>query len=116
MKPRVLIIITSDPRVSPRPAEAVRIAAGVGTWQRAAVSVYLRGDAVMALDEPSGALVNGEDFAGHWRMMAGAGQAVYVQEKADALRTLAAPAVQFTEIPDGQLAELSSSQNYVLRF
>ena len=40
MKPRVLFIVTGDPRTSPRPAEAVRIAAGVVAWKRADIAVY----------------------------------------------------------------------------
>ena len=51
MKPRVLFLIDSDPRRSPRPAEAVSIAAGVGVWQEVAVTVCLRGPAARALDE-----------------------------------------------------------------
>ena len=48
MKPRLLLIVTTDPRISPRPAEAVRIAAGVGAWQKIDVTLYLRDAAVLA--------------------------------------------------------------------
>ena len=49
MKPNVLMMVTSDPRVSARPAEAVRIAAGVGTWRKAGMMLYLHGPAALAL-------------------------------------------------------------------
>jgi len=116
MTPRALIIVTGDPRSSARPAEAVRIAAGVGTWQRADIAVYLRGDAVRALGESAGRLVDEEDFFRYWPMMAEAGQPVYVQKNAAALRELGPVAVPFTEISDGELAELAAEQNCVIRF
>jgi hypothetical protein len=49
MKPSALFIIRGDPRVSHRPAEAIRIAAGVGTWKKTDITVYLHGPAVLAL-------------------------------------------------------------------
>ena len=41
MKPKLLLLVTSDPRTSARPAEAVRIAAGIGAWKKADVTLYL---------------------------------------------------------------------------
>jgi hypothetical protein len=116
MKPRMLIIVADDPRTSPRPAEAVRIAAGVGTWQRADIALYLRGEAVLALGETVGVLVDEEDYAQYWPMLAESGQRVYVQKNAAALRDLGPSAVPFTEISDGQLAELAAEQTCVIRF
>jgi hypothetical protein len=116
MKPRVLIIVTDDPRTSPRPAEAVRIAVGVGTWQRAEIALYLRGDSVLLLGEPDGSLVNEADYSLYWPVLVEAKQTVYVQKNADALRDLGPAAVPFTEISDGQLAELVAEQNCVMRF
>jgi hypothetical protein len=116
MKPHVLFIITGDPRTSPRPAEAVRIAAGVGAWQRAAIAVYLRGDAVLALGESSGGLVDEDDYARYWPVLAESGQSVYAQKNAAALRELGPAALSFTEISDEQLAELAAGQTCVMRF
>src|SRR5262245_39152459 len=58
----VLITIASDPTTSARPAEAVRIAAGVGGWGKVQVQVYLKGPAVRALDEFADELASGELF------------------------------------------------------
>jgi hypothetical protein len=66
MKPRVLFIVTGDPRSSTRPAEAVRIAAGVSAWQKADITVYLRDTAVLALGESSGVLMEEENYARSW--------------------------------------------------
>jgi sulfur relay (sulfurtransferase) DsrF/TusC family protein len=116
MKPRVLFIITSDPRTSPRTAEAVRIATGVGVWQRADIQVYLRAEAVLALGESGSGLVAENDYAQYWPMLAESGRPIYVQKNAAALRQLGPAAVPFTEISDGQLAELAAGQNCVIRF
>ena len=88
MKPRVLFIVTGDPRSSTRPAEAVRIAAGVSAWQKADITVYL----------------------------AESGQPIYVQKNASSLAKLGEAAVPFTEISDDQLAQLAAEQTYVMRF
>ena len=34
MKPFVLFVVTSDPRNTPRPVEALRIAVGTAAWRR----------------------------------------------------------------------------------
>ena len=116
MKPRVLFIVTGDPRTSPRPAEAVRIAAGVGAWKRAEISVYLRDAAVLALSESSAGLVEEENYARYWPMLTESSQTIYVQKNAAALRELGQAAAPFKEISDAQLAELAAGQTYIIRF
>jgi hypothetical protein len=53
MKPpvRMLIVVATDPRESPRAAEAVRMAAGVGAWKQVAIDLYLHGPATHCLSE-----------------------------------------------------------------
>jgi sulfur relay (sulfurtransferase) DsrF/TusC family protein len=116
MKPRVLFIVTGDPRSSTRPAEAVRIAAGVSAWQKADITVYLRDTAVLALGESSGVLMEEENYARYWPMLAESGQPIYVQKNASSLAKLGEAAVPFTEISDDQLAQLAAEQTYVMRF
>jgi hypothetical protein len=62
---RILFIIDSDPRLSHRPAEAVRIAAGIAVWKQVEVSVYFRGAAAVALTDEAETLVDGENFVRH---------------------------------------------------
>ena len=57
---KALFVIASDPRTSHRPAEAVRIAAGVGAWKKIDVSLYLHGEAMRILDEAAGDFVDEE--------------------------------------------------------
>ncbi len=116
MKPRVLFIVTGDPRTSPRPAEAVRIAAGVGAWQKADIAVYLQAEAALALGEPDGGLVDEDGYAQFWPMLAESNQPIYVQKNAPALNKLGPATVPFAEITDAQLAELAAGQTYVIRF
>jgi hypothetical protein len=110
MKSRVLIIVTGDPRKSGRPAEAVRIAAGVGVWKKSDITVYLRGDAVRALAETE------EDFADYWPLLVESGQPVRVEKNAAALREIGPPALPIQEITDAQLAKLCAEQTCVMRF
>jgi sulfur relay (sulfurtransferase) DsrF/TusC family protein len=116
MKRRLILIVSSDPRRSGRVAEAVRIAAGVGVWQKVEATLYLRDEAVRALGESSENLVDEDDFPRYWPILAKAGPPVFVQQNAPALRQLDTPALAFTEISDQQLAELAAKQDCVLRF
>lgn len=49
MSRSLLLIISSDPETDPRPAEALRIGAGIGAWDRIRVAVYLHGPAARSL-------------------------------------------------------------------
>jgi hypothetical protein len=116
MKPRILLIVTDDPRTSPRPAEAVRIAAGVATWQKVGIAVYLQGDAVLALGGLSGELMEEEGYGRYWPILAECGQPIYVQKNSAALRELGPPAAPYQEISDAELARLAAEQTCVIRF
>jgi hypothetical protein len=116
MKPAALFIIDSDPRRSPRPAEAVRIAAGVGAWKKVQVGLYLREAAVLILGEQAEALVDGEHFARYLPVLRELGRPVYVQKGAAALGQLGQAALPFEEISDPQLAGLAAARPCLLRF
>ena len=116
MKPRVLFLVTGDPRVSPRPAEAVRIAAGVGAWGKVEVSLHLHEAAVLALGEFAGELVDGEYFERYLPLVAETARAVSVQRDAPLLRELGQPTVPFDPIDHSQLAALAASSQSVVRF
>jgi sulfur relay (sulfurtransferase) DsrF/TusC family protein len=66
---KALFVIASDPRTSHRPAEAVRIAAGVGAWKKVDVSVYLCDAAARLLDEASGDFVDEEHIERYLPML-----------------------------------------------
>ena len=116
MSASVLFIVTGDPRVSPRPAEAIRIAAGVGAWQKAQITVYLRDAAVLALAEYTDELVDEDNFSRYLPIIGEFGRPVYVARGAAALAELGETTVRFEEIDDEQLAALAARSTYVLRF
>ena len=116
MKRRVLFIVDSDPRTSPRPAEAVRIAAGVGVWEKAEVILYLRGAAVLALGEFAEDLIDGENFARYLPTLAESLQPVMVQGETPSLKELGDARVKFRTIDDTELANIASTSHAIVRF
>ncbi len=116
MKPSALIIITGDPRSSAKPAEAVRIAAGVGTWKKADITVYLRGPAVLALSEYVDELIDEDNYSRYFPIVGEFGRPIYVQRGAALLGEIGESPLKFEEIDDAQLAQLAATSNYVLRF
>jgi sulfur relay (sulfurtransferase) DsrF/TusC family protein len=77
---KALFVITSDPRTSHRPAEAIRIAAGVGAWKKVQVSVYLYGEAARILDDQAGDFVDEEHFSRYLPMLQEGAGKVYVHK------------------------------------
>jgi sulfur relay (sulfurtransferase) DsrF/TusC family protein len=116
MTPRVLFIITSDPRKSGKAAEAIRIAAGVSAWKKTDVSVYLRDSAVLALAEDTTDLVNEDNFSRYLPMLAETKHPVYVQNDNPALSELGECAMEVKQLSDRDLAVLAAAHDYVLRF
>ena len=116
MKASALFVIQSDPRRSGRPAEAVRIAAGVGVWRKVEVAVYLRGAAVLVLGEEAEALMDGENYPQYLPVLGESGRPVFVQKGADALGRFGQAALPFEEISDEQLAAMAAAFGSVLRF
>ncbi len=116
MKSQFLVLITSDPRTSPKPAEAVRIAAGVGSWGKVAVMIYLRAPAARVLSEFPDELVDGENFTRFLPLVAESGGLVLVQRDAPALAEIGRAPVPFREIGDEELADLAARNDYVARF
>ena len=116
MNPRALFIINSDPRSSPRPGEAVRIATGVGVWKKIDVTICLCEWAVLALGEATESLVDGDDLANYWAVIAEWGRPVFLKTGEPLLKNLGQTPARFERINTVQLAQLASQSDYVLRF
>ena len=116
MKPRVLIVVDSDPRTSGRPAEAIRMAAGIGTWRKAEVLIYLRGAAILSLSEYSDEWIDEDNFTRYLPILQEWGRPVYVQEGASELALLGEPLTPFEEVSEAHWASLAAQSTYVLRF
>jgi hypothetical protein len=116
MKPRLLIVVDSDPRTSGRPAEAIRVAAGVGTWKKVEVSLYLRGPAILSLSEYSDEWIDEDNFSRYLPILREWGRPVYVQAGAPELAELGDALVPFEELGDDGWARLAAQSTQVLRF
>ena len=112
----VLFIITSDPRRSTRPAEAVRIAAGVGAWRKVAVTLYLRGAAVLALSEFPDELADGDNFSRYLPLVGESGGLICAQRGVALLKDIGHSPVPFHETDDDELAALVMKNDCLVRF
>jgi hypothetical protein len=116
MNPSALFIVTGDPRTSAKPAEAIRIAAGVGTWKKADITMYLRGPAVLALSEYVDEFIDEDNFSRYFPIVGEFGRPIYVQRGAELLADIGESPLKFEEIDDTRLAQLAAGSDYVLRF
>jgi len=116
MKPRVLIVVESNPRTSGRPSEAIRVAAGIGTWKKVEVLLYLRGAAILSLSEYSDEWIDEDNFSRYLPILQEWGRPVYVQKGAPELALLGEALTPFEEVSDAQWASLAGRSTYVLRF
>ena len=116
MKRQALFIIGSDPRLSARPAEAIRIAAGIGTWKKVAVRIYLEGAAVLALSEFPDDLVDDDNYTRYFPIVGEWGHAVLVQQGAPLLGEIGESALRHEEVSPETLARLAAESDFVLRF
>lgn len=116
MKRKALFILTTDPRRSARPAEAIRIAAGIGAWKKVEVSLYLHAEAVLALSEYADEFIDEDNYTRYLPLVAEWGRPIYVQSGAPELKNLGESPFHFEEISEDRLANLSAEAHFVLRF
>jgi hypothetical protein len=116
MNRTALILITSDPRTSPRAAEGVRVAAGVGAWKKVSITLYLRGAAVLCAGEFADELADGDTVARCMPMLGGAGRPVYAEAGNPFLGELGDGPVCPELVDDAGLARLVAEHDFVLRF
>jgi hypothetical protein len=106
MNPNVLFVVSSDPRTSHRPAEAIRIAAGVGAWETAKINVYLHGAAVLLLADEE------DTVKKHLSML----PKIYVEAQNPLLAEVKEAPHGREEISARQMAALAAESNYVVYF
>ncbi|HEY1169799.1 MAG TPA: hypothetical protein VGH19_00390 [Verrucomicrobiae bacterium] len=107
---KVLIVVTSDPRANGKAAEAVRIAAGVGSWEKVAVIVCFCGEARRVIADEPDDLINGEVISSYLPLL---------QENPEAVRVLVENGMHdcgIAAITLPQLAELGRGMDNVMRF
>jgi len=115
-RPHLLFLISADPRLSSRPAEAIRVAAGIGAWKKVDITVYLHGAAVRALGEWVDELRDEDNYTRYLPLLAQPGRPILVQAGAGELTDLGEASVPFREIDDLELGRLGAACDSVLRF
>ena len=115
-RPQLLFILDSDPRQSARPAEAIRVAAGVAAWKKVDITVYLRGPALLALGEWLDELRDEDNYTRYLPLLAEGKQPIYVQANAPELAEIGTPTCAVVPISDSELAKLAAKSTSILRF
>ena len=115
-KPRVLVVIDSDPRTSPRVAGAVRMAGGVSVWGQVELHVVLRGPAARALGQGAADLPDGKMFKQFIGMIRGKGGKVSVMPDAAAMEVVDTDEAVNHSLKEAQFTALTAKFNSVMRF
>jgi hypothetical protein len=113
--PRTLVMIETDPRASARPAEGIRIAAGIGAWKKTDVTLLLRGLAAYSLQEYADELVDEDNFTRYLPLVAEAPRPIYVEDSFSDLAALEGSAFRYEVIPRARVGELIESHDYLIR-
>ena len=114
MKPFVLFVVTSDPRNSPRPVEALRMAVGTAAWKRVEVVLYLGGPAVLAVGENVDELVDADNLARYRPLLKDLTCPVYID--AECRSCLTDTSVRIEPLDKPGLGRLAAQSTYLLRF
>lgn len=116
MRRSFLFILSGDPRTSPRPAEAIRIAAGLVAGKRIDLSLFLRGASVLTLRELTDEFVDEDHYTRYRPILCESGRPILVQRESLHLRDLGPSALPYRELSDLALAKLASESDYVANF
>jgi hypothetical protein len=114
--PKTLVIVETDPRISARPAEAIRIAAGIGVWKKTDVTLLLRGPvAGYSIQEYADDLVDEDNFTHYLPLVAELPRPIYVEDSFTDLAALEGSPWKYEMISAVKTAELVRANDYVIR-
>ncbi|MCE0483381.1 MAG: hypothetical protein LV479_03980 [Methylacidiphilales bacterium] len=113
--PKTLVMVETDPRTSPRPAEAIRITAGIGAWKKTDVTLLLRGAAGYCLQEYADELVDEENFSHYLPLVAEQPRPVYIENSFTDTAALESSPWKYEIITEERVAELIRANNYLIR-
>ena len=116
MLPSVLVLVMTDPRQNPKPAEAIRIVAGVGTWKKVQMILYLHGPAILALDEFVDELVDEDNFVRYLPILSDFPRKVLVEKDSPFISQLSNPTLPFEAVSVRELSQIASSCRNVFHF
>src|SRR5271154_6844988 len=104
--PTTLVIVETDPRISARPAEGIRIAAGIGAWKKTDVTLVLRGPAGYSLQEYADELVDEDNFVRYLPLVAESPRPIYLEDSFTDTAALKGSAFNYEIISPVRTAEL----------
>lgn len=114
--PKTLVIIETDPRTSARPAEGIRIAAGIGVWKKTDVTLLFRGPvAGYSLQEYADDLVDEDNFTRYLPLVAELPRPIYLEDSFTDLTALEGSPWKFEVIPASRTAGLILANDYLIR-
>lgn len=113
--PRTLVVISSDPRTSARPAEGIRIAAGVGAWKKTIVTLLLRGPSGYSLGEYVDELVHEDCYTRYLPIVADAGQPIYLADDFTDLDALEGSPFKYQRVSEAEIAKLYAENDYFIQ-
>ena len=113
--PKTLVMVETDPRTSARPAEGIRIAAGIGAWKKTDVTLLLRGPAGYSLQEYADELFDEENFSHYLPLVADLPRPIYVEDSFTDLAALESSPWKYEIIPPARTAELVRAHDYLIR-
>jgi hypothetical protein len=113
--PTTLVMVETDPRTSARPAEAIRIAAGIGAWRKTDVTLLLCGPAGYSLQEYADELIEEDNFVRYLPLVAEAARPIYVEDSFTDLAALEGSAFRYEVISPARTLELIGAHDYLIR-
>jgi hypothetical protein len=113
--PRTLVLIETDPRTSARPAEGIRIAAGIGAWKKTDVTLLLRGAAGYSLQEYADELVDEDNFTHYLPLVVEGPRPIYIEDSFADLAALDGSPWRYEVITRDRAAQLVRENDYLIR-
>ena len=113
--PKTLVMIETDPRSSARPAEGIRIAAGIGAWKKTEVTLLLRGPAGYSLQEFADELVDEDNFVRYLPLVAEGPHPILVEDSFGDFDSLEGSAFSYRKIAAQEIGDLVAQHDYLIR-
>jgi hypothetical protein len=112
----LLVVVTSDPRSSHRPAEAIRLAAGVAAWRNVAVTLYLAGPAVGSVTGEVENFIDEESFTRYLPLFVDSGNRVLIGAESFPNGKSSDTSVPCESIDKKEFGKIAAATSCLLRF
>jgi hypothetical protein len=112
----ILLIVESDPRTSHRPAEAIRIAAGIAAWKNVAVHLCLRGPAPFLLSGDPEEIIDGDSLHEYLPVLRRTHVPVWIETPPDIKPKITSPVLPCQMISRRNLALIATQTASVFNF